>query len=101
MRRCRLIHPEPPDVHPPAFREDRIEDLRELIRLHPLGLLTISCASGLVATPAPFLVYAGEGRNGTLRAHMARANPHWRELRGSAECIGGWGWGGMQRDGVY
>ena len=25
---------------PPAFREDRIETLHELIRQHPLGLLT-------------------------------------------------------------
>ena len=72
---------------PPAFREDRIEALHELIRLHPLGLLTTAGASGLIATPIPFLVYAGEGENGTLRAHMARANPHWRDLQGAAECL--------------
>jgi transcriptional regulator len=72
---------------PPAFREDRIEALHELIRLHPLGLLTTAGASGMAATPLPFLVYPGEGANGTLRAHMARANPHWRELQGSAECL--------------
>lgn len=72
---------------PPAFREDRIEALHELIRLHPLGLLTTSGESGLAATPLPFLVYADEGKNGSLRAHMARANPHWRELQGGAECL--------------
>ena len=72
---------------PPAFREDRIEALHDLIRLHPLGLLTTAGESGLAATPLPFLVYADEGRNGTLRAHMARANPHWRELQGGAECL--------------
>lgn len=72
---------------PPAFREDRIEALHELIRLHPLGLLTTTGESGLAATPLPFLVDAAEGGRGTLRAHMARANPHWRELRGGAECL--------------
>ena len=72
---------------PPAFREDRIETLHELIRQHPLGLLTNAGEGGLVATPVPFLVYADEGRNGTLRAHVARANPHWRELQGGAECL--------------
>lgn len=72
---------------PPAFREDRIEALHELIRLHPLGLLTTAGASGLAATPLPFLAYPEEGANGTLRGHMARANPHWRELQGGAECL--------------
>ena len=72
---------------PPAFREDRTEALHELIRLHPLGLLTTTGAGGLVATPIPFLMYADEGGNGTLRAHMARANPHWRDLQGAAECL--------------
>ena len=72
---------------PPAFREDRTEVLHDLIRLHPLGLLTTAGEGGLVATPIPFLVYADEGHNGTLRAHMARANPHWRALQGAAECL--------------
>ncbi len=35
---------------PPAFREERIETLHELIRQHPLGLLTTAGASGLLAT---------------------------------------------------
>lgn len=72
---------------PPAFREDRTETLHELIRRHPLGLLTTSGESGLAATPLPFLVHADGDKNGTLRAHMARANPHWRELQGGAECL--------------
>ena len=72
---------------PPTFREDRIEALHALIRQHPLGLLTSAGASGLAATPLPFLVYPAEGPHGTLRAHLARANPHWRELQGGAECL--------------
>ena len=72
---------------PPAFREARTDVLHDLIRQHPLGLLTSAGAGGLLATPLPFLVHAGEGGHGTLRAHMARANPHWRELQGAAECL--------------
>ena len=72
---------------PPTFREDRIEALHALIRQHPLGLLTSAGAVGLAATPLPFLVYPAEGPHGTLRAHLARANPHWRELQGGAECL--------------
>ncbi|MCQ3925536.1 MAG: FMN-binding negative transcriptional regulator [Rhodocyclaceae bacterium] len=72
---------------PPAFREARTDVLHALIRQHPLGLLTSAGAGGLLATPLPFLVQTGEGELGTLRAHMARANPHWRELQGAAECL--------------
>jgi len=72
---------------PPAFREDRIETLHAFIRLHSLGLLTTAGESGLAATPLPFLVYPAEGAHGTLRAHLARANPHWHELRGGAGCL--------------
>lgn len=72
---------------PPAFREDRIDTLHDLIRRHPLGLLTSAGAGGLTVTPLPFLVYPAEGAHGTLRAHMARANPHWRELQDGAECL--------------
>jgi len=32
------------------------------------------------ATHLPFLFDAATGPNGTLVAHMARANPHWRDL---------------------
>lgn len=33
------------------------------------------------ATHLPFLVYPERGPNGTLVAHMARANPQWRDFR--------------------
>jgi len=72
---------------PPAFREDRLDVLHELIRAHPLGLLVSAGPAGLVANPLPFMLYADDGQNGTLRAHFSRANPHWRELAGVDECL--------------
>ncbi len=71
---------------PPHFREDRIEVQHELIRTHPLGLLITAGPGGLIANPLPFLVDASPER-GTLRAHLARANPHWRELAAVDECL--------------
>jgi transcriptional regulator len=71
----------------PAFREDRIEVQHDLIRAHPLGLLVSTGPGGLMANPIPFLVYADGSQRGTLRAHLARANPQWRELAAGAECL--------------
>jgi transcriptional regulator len=89
---------------PPAFREDRIEVQHALIRAHPLGLLITAGLGGLIANPFPFLIDskasegdvseagASEGGGpgsdlGTLRLHMARANPQWRELEAVEECL--------------
>lgn len=72
---------------PASFRESRTERLHDLIRTHPLGLLVTHGDRGLEASPIPFLLYADEGEHGVLRAHMARANPHWQSLAGQAECL--------------
>lgn len=72
---------------PGAFREHRLELMHGLIRSHPLGMLITSGPSGLLASPIPFLIYAQDGERGTLRAHLARANPHAKELRGGLECL--------------
>lgn len=72
---------------PASFREHRIEVMHDFMRAHPFGLLITGGAGGLQATPIPFLLDADEGGNGTLRAHLARANPHWQALAGVEECL--------------
>ena len=72
---------------PPHFREDRIEVQHGLIRSHPLGLLITAGPGGLQANPIPFLVYGDVTAHGTLRAHMARGNPQWRELAAVEQCL--------------
>jgi transcriptional regulator len=72
---------------PPAFREDRIEVQHDLIRTYPLGLLITAGPGGLMANSIPFLVEPGASEKGTLRGHLARANPQWRELAAAAECL--------------
>lgn len=72
---------------PASFRECRPQRLHDLIAKYPLGLLVTHGATGLEASPIPFLLYADEGDHGVLRAHMARANLHWKSLAGQAECL--------------
>ncbi len=72
---------------PEAFHETRIEVMHDLMRSHRLAMLITGGEGGLNASPVPFLIYDAEGEFGTLRAHVARANPHWRELGDMAECL--------------
>jgi transcriptional regulator len=72
---------------PASFRVSRVERLHRLIEKHPLGLLVTHGDEGLEASPIPFLLYADEGDHGVLRAHFARANRHWQQLVGRAECL--------------
>jgi transcriptional regulator len=72
---------------PPAFREDRIEVQHQLIRAHPLALLITAGPTGLLANLFPFLLDSEGTDKGTLRLHIARANPQWRELESVEECL--------------
>jgi transcriptional regulator len=73
--------------NPLVFREPNINTMHDLIHAHPLGSLVTSGPTGLHASLIPFLLYADEGQWGVLRAHVARANPLWKELSGNAECL--------------
>jgi transcriptional regulator len=72
---------------PAHFREDHIEVQHALIRSHPLGLLVTAGPAGLMANPIPFLIYPDGSEFGTLRAHVARGNPQWRELAAVEDCL--------------
>ncbi|MGD9830370.1 MAG: FMN-binding negative transcriptional regulator [Hyphomicrobiaceae bacterium] len=72
---------------PAHFREERLDVQHELIRRHPLAMLVSCGAQGLVADPIPFVLDPASGLLGTLRCHMARANPHWKLLQDASECL--------------
>lgn len=72
---------------PPHFDEPRTEVLHDLIRQHPFGTLLTHGAGGLDANHIPFELLAGQGALGTLTAHVARANPVWREVRDGDEVM--------------
>lgn len=70
-----------------AFREERVEVLHALIQAHPLATLVALTAQGLEANHIPFLIDPQPSPFGTLRGHVARANPLWRNFNADAEVI--------------
>ena len=73
---------------PPLFREDRLDVLHGLMRAHPFGLIVSVGEDGEpVANAIPLLLDAQAGAKGTLRGHLARANPHWKLLDASARAL--------------
>ncbi len=72
---------------PPLHREDDLEKQHALIRARPLGLLVSHGPQGLLVNAIPFLVDPNASRLGTLSAHMARANPQWRDLAQSPDVV--------------
>jgi transcriptional regulator len=68
-------------MYTPARSEvTRIDVLHQLVEQHPLGALVMHGARGLDADHIPFEIGAPtpEAPFGVLRAHVARANPLWR-----------------------
>ena len=73
---------------PSHFVENRPEVLHRLILGHPFGLLVTDGASGLAANGVPFVVDADPvGGPGLLRAHVARANPVWKQARTDRDSL--------------
>jgi transcriptional regulator len=72
--------------NPPHFEESRPEVLRQLIATHPLGALVTLTSTGLDANHIPF-EFADEGPFGTLRGHVARANPVWKDFVGGTDAL--------------
>lgn len=65
---------------PSHFEETNTGTLRSLIKAHPLGAWVVQAQSELLINHIPFLLDITRGSHGTLCAHVARANPVWRQL---------------------
>jgi transcriptional regulator len=72
---------------PGHFEESRVDVLHGLIRAHPLGALVTLTAGGLEANHVPLEIDAEPAPFGTLRGHVARANPVWREAARDVEAL--------------
>lgn len=66
---------------PAHFSVTPPEALVHLIEANPLGALVVAGPHGLDANQIPFEFEARTGEHGVLRAHVARANPVWQEVR--------------------
>lgn len=67
---------------PHHFKQDDPAALHALMREHPLAVLVSQGAEGLTADHVPLEYDPSAGPQGTLRGHLARANPLWREAGG-------------------
>ncbi len=72
---------------PPAFKEDRVDVLHGLIGAHPFATLVCLVDGTLTANHIPLMLHAELGEKGTLRGHVARANPIWKDYDAGVDVI--------------
>jgi len=72
---------------PKHFEETRLEELRRLMTEYPLGSFVVNGPNGLDANHLPFFLDADAGEHGRLIAHVARANPLWKEIKDDDEVL--------------
>ena len=71
---------------PDHFRVDDAAEMHALMRTHPFAALVSMTPSGLYGTHLP-TVLKDEGPHGTIECHLARANPHWKDLAKGEEAM--------------
>jgi transcriptional regulator len=72
---------------PNSFRAEELDQLHGLMRQHSFATLITQHEGAPFATHLPFLVDGERGPHGTLLAHMARANPQWRDFADGREAL--------------
>jgi len=72
---------------PSHFEVTDTDTLHGLIREHPLGALVINGPHGLDANHMPFEIDSEPAPHGRLLAHVARANPLWRNAGAGGEVL--------------
>jgi hypothetical protein len=71
---------------PELFRVEDVPQMHALMRARPFAALVSAGSDGLFASHLP-TVLKDEGRYGVIECHLARANPHWRDLAASGETL--------------
>ncbi len=72
---------------PAANRVDDPEKIRSFIKAYGFATVVTVTNGGPFASHLPVLLDEGRGEHGTLRSHMARANPQWRHFAADAEVL--------------
>ncbi|MBA3254126.1 MAG: FMN-binding negative transcriptional regulator [Pseudomonadota bacterium] len=72
---------------PSHFAESSVDVLHDLIRTHPFGALIVLASGGLDANHIPFEIDPEPAPFGTLRGHVARANPVWRDFSAQVDAL--------------
>ncbi len=72
---------------PKPFEEPCIDVMHQLIREKPLATLVTLSSSGLNANHIPLHLATEPAPFGTLRGHVARANPIWHDFQADIESL--------------
>ena len=72
---------------PKHFEQTDSEALIALMRERPLATLIVTTAGGTTADLIPLEFAPTDGEHGTLRGHVARANPLWRHVGAQALAV--------------
>jgi transcriptional regulator len=72
---------------PPSHREDRVPVLHDFIERHSLATLVTLSSAGLIASHIPMVLDPEPAPLGTLRGHVSRANPQWRDLAADVQAL--------------
>jgi transcriptional regulator len=72
---------------PSSFRAEDLGEIHALMRQYSFAILITQHDGAPFATHLPFLLDAERGPHGTLLAHMARANPQWRDFDSGREAL--------------
>ena len=71
---------------PDHFRVDDVSQMHALMRARPLVALISGGPDGLTASHMP-TVLKDDGPYGVVEFHLARANPHWKQLAEGNEAL--------------
>ena len=71
---------------PDEFRIEDLARMHSLMRARPFASLVSNGSTGLYASHLP-TVLKDEGSCGVIECHLARANPHWKEVASGNEAL--------------
>ena len=69
------------------FQETRVEVIHALVHDRPFATLITLGADGIGATHLPFVLDPEPAPYGTLRGHVARVDPAWREVGADRQAL--------------
>jgi transcriptional regulator len=72
---------------PPHFAQTNLAALQALMRTYGFATVVTMTADGLAANHVPLEYDPEPAPHGTLRGHVARANPMWRETVADVEAL--------------
>ena len=71
---------------PEHFRVEDVVRMHALMRARPFASLVSNGSTGLCASHLP-TVLKDEGSYGVIECHLARANPHWKDVASGNEAL--------------